>query len=206
MVFIFTRLDSMIVFVALIGAILAVAAAALLGKRSIRVLITLGAIYLIAMPLIIELLPSPAEIADAVAASGLNPNETHRLYIWSFTTEKILDHPWLGWGMDAARSLDPEHQTVPWGAKMMPLHPHNAALQIWLELGLAGAVLAVGLMIHLFASLKRLAPGSAILLATIGLIAAYAIYGGLAFGVWQSWWIALAWLLTAAQVSVARDH
>ena len=117
MVFIFTRLDSMIVFVALIGAILAVAAAALLGKQSIRVLITLGAIYLIAMPLIIELLPSPAEIADAVAASGLNPNETHRLYIWSFTTERILEHPWLGWGMDAARSLDPEHQTVPWGAK-----------------------------------------------------------------------------------------
>jgi len=203
--FLFVRLDSTIVFAAMAGAVLAVAFAALLERWRIRFFVVLGALYFLAMPLMIELMPPPATITDTVSALGFNPNETHRFYIWDFTSDRIFEHPWLGWGMDSARSIDPEHQMVTWGSELMPLHPHNAALQIWLELGLAGAILAFGLTAHVFVSLDRLSPSPTIRLAAIGLIAAYLVYGGLAFGVWQSWWIALAWLLAATQVSVARD-
>lgn len=98
-----------------------------------------------------------------------------RLDLWSFTAEQALRHPIFGWGLDASRAFQP-----------FMLHPHSAALQVWLELGLVGAVL---LAVIWFLVAKR-----AIKLGPQALAAAssYFVIGALSFGMWQEWWLGLA--------------
>jgi exopolysaccharide production protein ExoQ len=74
----------------------------------------------------------------------------HRLLIWRFAADRIAERPLLGWGMDASRALPggEEHFAVlfpeahlPTDAQALPLHPHNAALQWQVELGIPGSLL-----------------------------------------------------------------
>jgi O-antigen ligase len=55
-----------------------------------------------------------------------------RLNIWTFAADHVQSHPFRGWGLDASRTFGPA----------IPLHTHNAQLQLWLELGAIGAALA----------------------------------------------------------------
>jgi exopolysaccharide production protein ExoQ len=73
----------------------------------------------------------------------------HRLLIWRFAADRIAERPLLGWGMDASRALPggEEHFAVlfpeahlPTDAQALPLHPHNAALQWQVELGIPGSL------------------------------------------------------------------
>jgi O-antigen ligase len=74
------------------------------------------------------------------------------------------------------------------------LHPHDDALQLWLELGLVGVLLAAGVW---WSAVSRLARpvrdlGAATVVASAGV---YLLFGALNFGVWQEWWLALAALI-----------
>ena len=99
-------------------------------------------------------------LARGVPAAGIPPSAAHRLLIWDFVILRIAERPLLGWGMEASRSL-PGHATTPPGgpgplrpgwrrdarlagrrAELLPLHPHNGALQLRLELGWPGVLLA----------------------------------------------------------------
>jgi O-antigen ligase len=76
----------------------------------------------------------------------------------------------------------------------MPLHPHNAGLQILLELGVPGVVLALVLLWILAARLERLRGpprvcGQALFVATLAIAST-------AYGIWQNQWLAL--ILSAA--------
>jgi O-antigen ligase len=79
----------------------------------------------------------------------------------------------------------------------MPLHPHNAALQLWLELGGIGAVLYATLYVVCLIGLLRLPLTRRALAAGAALVAAVFVIGQLSFNVWQSWWLC-AQFLTAA--------
>jgi O-antigen ligase len=134
--------------------------------------------------------------------SALPRSAAHRVLIWDFVGEQIADRPFLGWGMESSRAIPGGDDTFPPSTlarfgldapeeqaffalpstKRLPLHPHNAALQVWLELGVLGAVLAAVL-----AAAVMLAARSP---AALGAAAAGAVTGALAFGVWQPWWIA----------------
>jgi len=107
-----------------------------------------------------------------------------RMGFWSHAVEWMRDHPMRGWGLDASRAFGPG----------IILHPHDDALQVWLELGAAGAGLAAALW---WLALRRLArPASN--LATAGAAASasvYLLFGALNFGAWQEWWLALGALL-----------
>ncbi len=104
-----------------------------------------------------------------------------RVDIWRFAAGKVTERPWLGWGMDASRMFDP-----------IPLHPHNAAIQIWLELGVVGAALAALFWAYLWARIGGLAEESRPNGGVAASVAvAYLVIGGLSFGVWQEWWLAL---------------
>jgi O-antigen ligase len=84
----------------------------------------------------------------------------------------------------------------------MPLHPHDAALQVWLELGLPGAVLFAAI-VAMFWSRLAAAPWPRIYLAaSAGALAAALAAAAGAYGVWQEWWLGTlalaAFLITAA--------
>ena len=100
---------------------------------------------------------------------------SHRLLIWSFTSEQIYEDFFLGKGIYSSRKIgettkvnlkqftfdknadgmiDDKEKTELIGLdyyySAIPLHPHNNALQIWLELGLVGIFLYVVLIISLW--------------------------------------------------------
>lgn len=105
-----------------------------------------------------------------------------RLDIWAFAAGKIQQHPLRGWGLDASRTFGPA----------IPLHTHNAPLQIWLELGAVGAALVGVFFAWVAYGVLRLTSRS----RSNGAMAAaalttYIVIGGLSFGVWQEWWLAL---------------
>jgi O-antigen ligase len=77
-------------------------------------------------------------------------------------------------------------------------HPHNAALQIWTELGAVGAVLALGivLLILYYVALQPHPIGS----MSLALIAGATPVALVGHGAWQGWWAAslgsaIIWLL-----------
>ena len=68
----------------------------------------------------------------------------HRLIIWSYAKEKILEKPLLGHGAFSAKFVGEDHKIIdPNNNKeisVIPLHPHNNLVQLWLELGLLGVI------------------------------------------------------------------
>ncbi|MBO9560414.1 MAG: O-antigen ligase family protein [Caulobacter sp.] len=117
-----------------------------------------------------------------------------RLNIWTFAADHIQTHPFRGWGLDASRTFGPA----------IPLHTHNAELQLWLELGGIGAALAGVFFCWLAYGVVRLCERSRAEAAmAAGALVAYLVIGGLSFGVWQEWWLALG-ALTVIACGLAR--
>ena len=129
----------------------------------------------------------------------------HRLHISGYTATRTLEHPVLGWGLDASRKIpggtDPikpedmgftggelSNNAAGWlgrgAAVHLPLHPHNTSLQIWLELGLFGALLACGFVIFLVRAAARHRHPAGLALCVSALVIA-----NFSYGAWQSWWL-----------------
>jgi len=70
--------------------------------------------------------------------------------IWDFMSFRILERPWLGWGLGSSHELQPiSPHSVHYAVTAGPVsHPHNAYTQLWVELGLPG--LALGVFFALF--------------------------------------------------------
>ena len=170
----------------------AVAAASLADRRAGRILLLAGGLAI--------LFATPFAVREMHAlgwqqAEWLFASAQHRVEIWQFSTQLLAERPLLGWGFDASRHIGAMNDGG--GARPpMPLHPHNAPLQIWLELGAVGVVLAAFLLWQLARRVERLAPhvrpfGQASFAAVL-------MVACLSFGLWQGWW--LAFLAQAACV------
>jgi hypothetical protein len=165
--------------------------------KPLRYVLPLG---ILIMPLLATSLPPPESlIQDRPVAKA---SALHRLVIWQFTGQRILERPWLGWGLETSRDLpgaDHSYQIehLPGAPPMvaLSLHPHNGALQIWVELGVIGALLGAGLLF--FVTQEGL---------TLNAVEQAGLYGGLisvlviamlSYGIWQSWWDEELWLFAA---------
>lgn len=195
---------------------LVVAFAARLAPRLAARLMAAGlGLAVLAAPLLFA-----AAFARGPDLSPLPMSAAHRVLIWDFALTRISDRPVLGWGMDASRSLPgyrdnfdertldrfgltsaEERVTFGQHAAQLPLHPHNAALHIWLETGLVGAVLAAALAAALALALGAV---PAITAAGLGVLASGMVTGWLSFGVWQPWWVASLMLAAVALAALRR--
>jgi len=180
------------------------AAVWLLQRRMVDILCLSAALMILAAPVAIQtIVPAPQSYDQSV--SGPARSALHRLYIWDFAARRILDKPYTGWGLDSARDMPGGRRTVLDGAPVMSLHPHNAALQLWLELGAPGAALGALLVMVAGAQVRRLSRGGRATSAA-ALFAALSV-AGLSFGVWQNWWMAALGLIAvlAAALNPAPD-
>lgn len=150
-----------------------------------------GLMFLIA-PYVVMLARVSGLYARLEAAVPLSWSE--RMGYWRHAADWISDHPLRGWGLDASRMFAPG----------IRLHPHDAPLQIWLELGVIGAVAAAVLWVVIFMRLRRSRPDAA-LAAAAGSAVAYLVFNAVSFGVWQEWWLALGALAACAGTAVARQ-
>ncbi|MBI5162502.1 MAG: O-antigen ligase family protein [Magnetospirillum sp.] len=158
----------------------------------------------------------PEPLAMWQAAPWLPHSTQHRAQIWKFAAERTVERPLLGWGLDGSRRLPggdakvANYYDIPGRAgeveiqpqPVMPLHPHNAISQVWLETGAVGAGLALAVVIALLLPAGRLNRLPA--LVVIGGTTATMTVSAVSFGAWQSWWHALLWLTVALAVT-ARD-
>jgi O-antigen ligase len=119
-----------------------------------------------------------------------------RVNIWTFTSARMSEKPLFGWGLDASRTFKGH----------IPLHPHDAALQLWFELGGIGAVLGALIWAFIFWRFAE-ASRSRRLYAAAGCATAWSalIIGAFSFSLWQEWWICLAALGFAACALLARQ-
>jgi len=219
--FLLTRLENSSSVVALaIGAVVFLASTVNL-KRTLRVVSVLIVAGGLASPFIATRITEGKSLAQV--ASHFPTSFLHRLIIWNFAGERSLERPFFGWGLDASRAMPgratdmtAEINTLKPGSdnrgqgvrndalQAMPLHPHNAMLQLWLELGLPGAIMGLlGVLIALgrIAGLglsRRHAAAVASLVVTAVVIAL------LSYGIWQVWWMATLWLAGVGLLALAR--
>lgn len=167
--------------------------------------------FVVGAPVLIQLIPPSKELA--IDAPWLPNSSRHRAIIWQFADQLIQERPLLGWGLNNARAVPGGNDKVDVWSKdangrifaleqpRMPLHPHNMALQIWLETGLVGALLAVWALWRIVLRL-----GSAV--GAPGLAAATAAFsvGMVSFGAWQAWWLASLWLFAAFSLLLLRPE
>ena len=145
--------------------------------------VALGAgAYFILAPIAAGLIPASHAMADSAGKASWDA----RLNIWRFVGRLIEQRPFRGWGLDASRVFPSQ----------IPLHPHNAALQVWFELGAPGVICLSLFVVWIVTRLEILRNRDpAVAGAGAGSLVAYLVIGGLSFGVWQEWWLALGAIL-----------
>lgn len=148
-----------------------------------------------ALPLAVYLIAGdvgPDDIPQRALRSWL-----HRIEIWQFTIGQIAEHPWIGWGLDTARVMPGGETQAPGqevGIVLMPLHPHNNVLQLWLELGVVGVTAVAALGALLLRATGRADADPLARAAAVASIGAFLCMALLSYGVWQTWWVVTAWL------------
>lgn len=177
------------------------------GAHGAAIIAAQVALLVIAMPWLPANLLSPhlyeAWLPD-IRFSGL-----HRLYIWQFAAERVAEHPLIGWGLDASRSMPGGQEIIPVpgsNGPNMPLHPHNGIMQVWVELGLIGALLLAALLVQTIRAISRSGADRLAQAAALGAFVTGLVFFSAAFGAWQGWWVGTmalgaGWMAVALRAS-----
>lgn len=165
----------------------------------------------VASLLVIPFIPNLQPIlTDLIGSLGLSEFSLHhRMAIWQFASEHSMSRPFAGWGLDSSRligvgqvaTVNDAPNLGSRSVDILPLHPHNALLQAWLELGVLGALILAALFASVVVAIQRNMPGRLERAAAYATFTAVFINAELSFGIWQGWWISclalLAIMLTA---------
>jgi O-antigen ligase len=126
----------------------------------------------------------------------------HRMLIWQFAAERTVERPVFGWGLDSSRAM-PGGQDHPQGyPERLPLHPHNAIMQIWLELGAVGALIAALTIVWSVSRIGTVFPASQTHAVALGMTVATVVTALTAWSIWLTWWLAGIWLVVALMGAV----
>ena len=179
------------------------------------------ALGVLVTPAIPGLLPNPLMMKTKL--SWLSSSSAHRIVIWNNTVGHIKQKPLLGGGFDTARGLynnkDRVTYTFPKGIngdffqvqyEPIPLHPHNAILQLWLELGAVGALVGLGLLLSILRAIDRGIKNRTSRAVAFGLFTTALSLGSVSFGIWQGWWLSsillsASFLISSLQSTLGGD-
>lgn len=131
-----------------------------------------------------------------------------RLVIWRSFATAVGMKPILGFGFDSSGTIGfgPLLELFPEALRVgiRDSHPHNMALQVWVELGVVGAALAAFALSRATLLIGRHSPAArAAAAATVGSALLVAAVG---YGAWQAWWVtALAMLPVLLKLADPRD-
>lgn len=190
-------------------AILLGAGGALAGYVRPRIsisLLTFAFIAALALAPLLAFLPADALAAEFAGAAPVS--WLQRLYIWQAAAREAIACLPFGCGADYARALsgDGVMISVPGSAlalPLMPIHPHNAFLQIWLELGLPGVVFAAIFLVAGGRLLRDAGLGRTTTAGLVGAGAASLVFASIEMSIWQEWRLA-AIGIAAAGLALAR--
>jgi len=181
--------------------------------RMICVAITIG---VLTAPFIPGLLPNP--LVSNKNLEWFSPSSAHRILIWKNTVGHIKQKPLLGSGLDATRGLYSAKDRIKYNFpsslsngvayqvkyEPIPLHSHNAVLQVWLELGAIGALIGIGVLISILHAIDRGLSLRIYRATSIGMFSTALTLACISFGIWQSWWLSAILLSIAYFISVIK--
>ena len=188
-----------------------------LHGTGIKILGVLAVLGTLAAPLLPAQLPDPLKPRVSESMTALPHSALHRIVIWQNTARLIQDAQVLGHGLDTSRSFygsndirkyvyfpdKPDHRWVG-EFQPIPLHPHNGILQVWLELGGAGALILACLFLAILWSIARRLPSQVDQAVSAGLLTSVVCIVCLGFGIWQNWLLG-AWIIAAGACIYANS-
>jgi O-antigen ligase len=132
---------------------------------------------------------------DLHSSDWLQVSARHRIVIWNYTAERIMEAPIVGIGPYMTHLKGLELSSDDAGAfdggyeKSLNVHSHNAFLQTWLELGAVGAILLMAAGLSVLARVRNFhSRARPYALATF--TSATALLAS-SYGMWQSWFLSL---------------
>ena len=155
--------------------------------------------------------PVIGDIAQRVIPPGVHgelasSHSRDRVEIWRSFGAAIRAAPIVGAGFGASPKLDAASEAARVPPELQMLlgagHPHNAAIQIWAELGVVGAVLAGVVLLLMLRAVSRLPLWQ--LTFAVPFVAAACAVSLVGHGAWQGWWAAslgaaVVWFRVAAR-------
>lgn len=160
------------------------------------------ALFMLATPWLTQFMfhKIAADIGDVKFLSKSYANQ--RLEIWDFVSRRALEKPVLGHGAEAARVIkDFDNAKLFWPTTQV-LHPHNFAVQIWLEFAALGTITVSLFFGDMLRQMRNLKPAAA--RAVFPLFVASLSVATTGYGLWQSWWLGMFCLLFAYGAILVR--
>jgi hypothetical protein len=163
-----------------------------LSRRLALAVMALGPVVVFALA------PVWGDIADRLLPAGLHTHlaATHsrdRVDIWQSFGAAIRERPVFGAGFGTGARFAETSAAARVAPEYRPFldigHPHNAAIQVWAELGAVGAALVVLILLLILRSLAHLSPER--LAPRLALFAAVFAVSFVGHGAWQGWWVAV---------------
>ena len=118
-----------------------------------------------------------------------------RLEMWDQASRRILERPILGWGLNSSPSLPNRGEVQvsiddadPLSDDRVPiahLHPHNAPLQIWFELGLIGMLFYSGVLVVIGKGLRHVTSRAGYAFGFVVFVQTF-LYTLSIWGIWQT--------------------
>lgn len=166
---------------------------------------TFLAVAVLGLPSFLGLALEPESVR--LQLSEISATWEHRTIMWQFAIDRINEAPVFGWGLDASRFMEGAHEPVEgfYGkifTETMPLHPHNAFLQVWLELGAFGAMTVAAVLAAIPFLIRRATETKQACAMFMATLTTFLIVGQFSFGAWQNWWLATAVLATVFSVVI----
>ena len=178
----------------------------LLYKRTFKVLASLLIVGCLVSPFMARYILTPHNFATYLPQVS-DAHYYHRLYIWNYTAKRSAERFWTGFGIDASRHPQFKEEIV-WqqktidnqGAETMrpihgytiSMHPHNAFLQWWLEMGCIGVILLASVLTITMRRLQHATRNNPRLQQACLRITPFAVtlIACVSYGIWQNWWLA----------------
>lgn len=121
-----------------------------------------------------------------------------RMEIWDFISRRALEQPWLGHGVEATRTITNFDTARIYYPMSEVLHPHNFALQVWIESGAVGALFLCAFLIYLLHASYR--SGSVAARIFLPVLIACLSAAATGYGLWQGWWLGSFTALAALSI------
>lgn len=174
-----------------VGGVMAVLALAM-PRRALQFCGWLLLLLLFGAPLMAFL---PVEAIFAQFGGVAPPSWLHRVAVWQSVSANIPAAMPFGAGADYARiwketapMIDVPGAAAP--LSLMPTHPHNVFLQIWLELGLVGVLSMAAFIFCGLRALTQVNPRNGVAVAVSGALGAIAVSMFVEGSLWQVWRLA----------------
>ena len=140
-------------------------------------------------PILAPFLYSKAELINSLPLIGGNQGYAGpRLEIWDYVARYSQQSPFWGFGIEATKVITDFDSREVYISGNSILHPHNFALQIWIEFGILGAILLCLLCTWLLIKISQIREINAQRVCFASFIAVVSI-SATGYGIWQSWWL-----------------